>query len=183
MNEEFEVLKDITRRLHSAGIEYMMTGSMALAVYATPRMTRDIDIVLYISMQKAATLVNMFADDCYIDEQSVHVAIRDKGMFNIIHNESLMKIDCIVLKEDEYSQVSFTNRRNVHIEDAVISVIAPEDLILAKLIWAKKSGSELQLRDVHQMLTGVENLDHEYLHHWAKNTTVKKLLEKAAGHV
>jgi hypothetical protein len=42
MNEEISILIDVTSRLEKAGIHYMMTGSMALAVYSTPRMTRDI---------------------------------------------------------------------------------------------------------------------------------------------
>jgi hypothetical protein len=180
MNEEFEVLRDITYRLHSGGIEYMMTGSMALAVYATPRMTRDIDLVLHVSEKNADVLIDLFKEDCYIDTHSVRDAIRDKGMFNIIHTESIVKIDCIVLKEDEYSQLAFSNRRTVDVEGVSISVIAPEDLILAKLLWEKKSGSGFQLRDVQQILAGAEKLDQDYLNTWAMKTSIHALLKKAS---
>lgn len=182
MNEEFHVLKDMTHRLQSAGIDYMMTGSMALAVYATPRMTRDIDIVLHVSEHQADKLIELFEEDCYIDDQAVRDAINRKGMFNIIHNESIIKIDCIILKADEYSQVAFANRRDVDVEGVMISLIAPEDLIVTKLIWAKKSGSDIQIRDVHQMLTGNEKLDYDYLNRWARKTSVEKLLKEAADH-
>ena len=46
MNEQLEFVKQIASRLDSAGIAYMLTGSMALAIYAVPRMTRDIDLVI-----------------------------------------------------------------------------------------------------------------------------------------
>ena len=41
MNEEIELLKNVAAKLESAGIEYMMTGSMAMAFYSIPRMTRE----------------------------------------------------------------------------------------------------------------------------------------------
>lgn len=36
----------VVERLEAAGIEYMLTGSVAMAWYAQPRQTRDIDIVV-----------------------------------------------------------------------------------------------------------------------------------------
>ena len=46
MTPELETLLDMVGRLESAGIDYMLTGSMALNCYATPRMTRDVDFVV-----------------------------------------------------------------------------------------------------------------------------------------
>lgn len=49
MSEGLDVLQDISRRLALAGIPYMITGAMAMSLYARPRMTRDIDIVILLS--------------------------------------------------------------------------------------------------------------------------------------
>jgi len=43
--EPIEVLRDVTERLDNGKIAYMLTGSMAMMYYATPRYTADIDIV------------------------------------------------------------------------------------------------------------------------------------------
>jgi hypothetical protein len=43
---ELDVLRDVSRRLESAGISFMLTGSVAMNYYAQPRMTRDIDLVV-----------------------------------------------------------------------------------------------------------------------------------------
>ena len=48
MDEQFEFVKQIAARLEAADIPYMMTGSMAMAIYSVPRMTRDIDLVIEI---------------------------------------------------------------------------------------------------------------------------------------
>ena len=46
MSDELDVLKLVTARLEAAGIPYMVTGSMVANFYTTPRMTRDIDLVI-----------------------------------------------------------------------------------------------------------------------------------------
>jgi hypothetical protein len=46
MLTELEVLAIVTARLEAAQIAYMLTGSDAMSYYATPRMTRDVDLVV-----------------------------------------------------------------------------------------------------------------------------------------
>jgi hypothetical protein len=41
-----EELKNLTSRLDKAGIDYALCGGLALAVYARPRATLDIDIMI-----------------------------------------------------------------------------------------------------------------------------------------
>ena len=176
MNEELALLKDIARRLEDAGIEYMMTGSMALAFYSTPRMTRDIDIILQVSYADIGKIVALFKKDFYIDENSVRQAVRDQSMFNIIHNESVIKVDFIIRKDEEYRKEEFLRKRKITIEGSQVSIVSPEDLILSKLVWAKTSQSALQLRDVKQMMLNVKQIDHEYLTKWSKTLGVEELL-------
>jgi len=182
MNEELELLKTVASRLASAGIEYMITGSMALTLYSTPRMTRDIDIIIQVSPRDAERMMGLFQDDFYIDEPSMRKAILDKGMFNIIHNDSVIKVDFIIRKDEEYRRSEFFRRRRFDIGGAWISVVAPEDLILSKLVWLKISDSELQFKDVRQLLTTATDLDHEYLSKWSKPLGVEDHLKKASEH-
>ena len=44
--KQLEFMKQIAERLDTAHIRYMLTGSMAMAIYSVPRMTRDIDLVI-----------------------------------------------------------------------------------------------------------------------------------------
>lgn len=41
-----------------------------------------------------------FAGEYYIDPVSVRNAVSSRSMFNIIHNRTVVKVDCIVLKRD-----------------------------------------------------------------------------------
>ena len=179
MDEQLEFVKLIGKRLDEAGIEYMITGSVAMAIYSVPRMTRDIDLVVKIGKKDIYKLVNLFSRDCYIDEISVKEAIRERGMFNIIHNEWILKADFIIRKDTEYRVVEFARKNQIDIDGNIISIVAPEDLILSKLEWGKSSLSNLQLNDVREMIKSVEGLDWNYINKWAKVLGVDDLLEKA----
>ncbi|MHB9112359.1 MAG: nucleotidyl transferase AbiEii/AbiGii toxin family protein [Thermoleophilia bacterium] len=182
MTDELELIKYVASRLKEAGIEYMMTGSMAMAVYATPRMTRDIDMIIQVSTDDTGKIVSLFRDDFYIDETSVRQAVQNRGMFNIIHNKSIIKVDFIVRKDEKYRALEFLRRQQIDIEGVPVSIVAPEDLILSKLVWAKQSNSELQQRDVGQMLSVLGDLDNEYLDEWSGALGVEDLLNKAREH-
>ena len=152
IQSDLDILRDISTRLDSAGIAFMLTGSVAMNQYAQPRMTRDIDIVVMLNDADAATIVNLFEADYYVPVATVSRAIARRSMFNLIHNESVFKVDFIVLKDDPYRQEEFARRRQVMIEDFQTWVVSREDLILSKLVWAKDSRSEMQLRDVKNLL-------------------------------
>ena len=49
----------------------MVTGSLAQAVWAVPRMTRSIDVVVEVGPADAQRVIALFAGDCVIDEDAV----------------------------------------------------------------------------------------------------------------
>jgi len=178
-DEQLEFLKLVVQRLEAAGIPYMLTGSIALAIYSTPRMTRDVDILIECDAQSARQLATAFAEDSYVSEDAVQEAVRTRGSFNVIHQEWLTKADFFVLKEDVYQRMEFSRRRLVELGGFSASVVAPEDLILSKLVWALDSRSESQGRDVRALVASVPGLDWKYLWHWADVLGVRADLERS----
>lgn len=181
MDEQLEFLKLIASRLDSIGISYMMTGSMAMAVYSIPRMTRDIDLVVEIEPGDVENIVHLFSEDCYIDRESVRQAVLAHSMFNIIHNQWVVKADFIIKKNEAYRREEFSRRKKMVIEESVIFVVSVEDLILSKLVWGKQSQSSLQHNDVRLMVSTVSELDWTYMEKWAVVLGIYPLLEKAKG--
>ncbi len=176
MLDELAVLKLVTARLDAAGIPYMLTGSLASGHYGEPRMTRDIDLVVELEPADATRLVALFAAEFDVDEDSVRRAIERRSMFNLIHIEAIVKVDFIVRKDDAYRRGEFERRRRVAIAGQPMTLVSPEDLILSKLLWAKAGGSELQRRDVRQLIRMVSNLDWAYVDRWAAALSVSALL-------
>lgn len=171
---ELDVLRDVSLRLESAGIAFMLTGSTAMNYYVQPRMTRDIDLVVEVAADQTELLVALFKEDYYVDRVAISKAIAQRSVFNIIHNETIIKLDCIVLKVDPYRQEEFSRRRRITVRDFQTWIVSREDLILSKLYWARDSRSELQFRDVKNLLS--PDCDMAYLKTRAETLGVKPLL-------
>ncbi len=178
MEDQLAVVQWLAQKLDEAGIAYMFTGSMALTFYSIPRMTRDIDIVVEIDMTHLDRLMSLFSETCYIDRASVQRAIESAGMFNIIHQGLLIKADFIVRKPDAYRVEEFRRRREVQVGTTRLSVVSPEDLLLSKLVWAKDTESEMQMRDVEQLVRNLPDLDWHYIDAWADTLAVYHLVRK-----
>lgn len=158
-SEELVVLKQVTQRLERAEIAYMVTGSTAANFYTVPRMTRDIDIVVELLERDIQRFIPLFENDYYLEPETVREAVKNKGMFNLIHDEYVIKVDFVVRKDTPYRRREFSRRRKVSVDDQDLYLVAPEDLILSKLVWAKDSESEVQLADVRNLLQSVKGLN------------------------
>lgn len=176
LKSEVDILRDVSRSLESAGIAFMLTGSVAMNYYAQPRMTRDIDLVVALDEVQAETIVRLFEADYYVDLEAVSLAIAERSIFNLIHNDTVIKVDCIVLKSDAYRQEEFARRKQITLGDFQTWIVSCEDLILSKLYWAKESRSEMQLRDVGNLLA--LDCDAVYLHSRALTLGVEGFLKE-----
>lgn len=179
MSEELEVLKIVTHRLNKAGISYIISGSIAANYYTVPRMTRDIDIVIELKDADIDKFIGLFQKDFYTDEEMIKKEVLRKGIFNLIHNQYVIKIDFIVRKDLEFQKSAFFRRKKVLIEKTLMWFISAEDLILAKLIWAKDSHSEMQLKDVGNLLTTVKDIDMKYITKWLKKLNLYRIYREA----
>jgi len=178
MNEQAAVLRDITDCLERAGIDYMLSGSVALNYYAQPRMTRDIDLVIEIQMADIGRLATELGDDYYFDDQAVQMAIEHESLFNLIHYPSLTKIDCILRKSQAYRRQEFSRRQRVMFGDFPVWIVSAEDLLLSKLHWLKDSRSEMQFKDIRSLIDAVPQLNWVYLQHWAEQLDILALLDE-----
>lgn len=88
---DFPTLWKVVDRLERVGIDYMLTGSMAVNVYGHARATNDFDMVIQVGLGDVKNLSKLFEKDFYINEETVREAIRHESMFNIIDNETVFK--------------------------------------------------------------------------------------------
>jgi hypothetical protein len=98
MQNELDIVRDVARRLEQGELAYMLTGSMAMNYYAQPRMTRDIDLVVALKPRDTDTIVRLFTPDYYVARDAVSSSITHQSIFNLIHHESVIKVDCIIRK-------------------------------------------------------------------------------------
>ena len=173
---EIDIVRDISHRFQQAGIAYMLTGSMAMNYYAQPRMTRDIDVVIAIAPEDVHRLAASFRPSYYVSEESIRESIVHESIFNLIHEDTVIKVDCIIRKRSEYRRMEFERRQRISILDFTTFIVSKEDLIISKLFWAKDSHSEIQLGDVKNLLA--TGYDAAYLQRWTRELGLDNLFEK-----
>jgi hypothetical protein len=176
MQNELDIVRDVSTRLERGCLAFMLTGSMAMNYYAQPRMTRDIDIVVALAAKDSDLIVRLFSPDYYVSRDVVSSSILHQSMFNLIHQESVIKVDFIVRKNSPYRITEFERRQRISIEDFSTWIASKEDLIISKLYWAKDSRSELQLRDVKNLV--VTGCDHEYIERWTRELGLHTLWQE-----
>lgn len=179
MTDELLILRQVASALDTAGIPYMVTGSIALSVYAEPRMTRDVDIVIELSASDVDRFVDLFEAEFHGDRDRIRDAVQRRTMFNLIHTKAIVKIDCVVRKDTPFRVEEFRRRRQVEVDGFPLTVVAPEDLVLSKLDWARESRSEVQRRDVRLLLGAQPDLDWVYLRRWAAALELTQMLDEA----
>jgi hypothetical protein len=163
-----DVFRRITAALDRAGIAYMLTGSFASVHYGAPRSTQDIDIVIEADADKLKSFAqSLHRDQYYADINTALEALRRESMFNVIDLATGWKIDLILRKSRPFSKEEFGRRHAIDLEGIKVMVASPEDLIIAKLEWAKAGKSQRQIEDAAAIfrLRG-DDLDHVYIERW-----------------
>jgi hypothetical protein len=180
LTEELTVLFEVVHRLDALGTPYMLTGSMAANVYASPRMTRDLDLVVAIAPDTVERLPEAFPPDCYyLSPEAARAAVDNTTCFNLIHLATMLKIDIMVRKAGEYRLLEFSRRQLHTIEGQPVWVVSKEDLILSKLEWARESLSDRQLADVRNLLA--TGCDQQYLQQWANYLQLTAILTQVSA--
>ena len=151
-NELFDTLNDMVVRLNDLGVEYMVTGSVAMSSYVPARSTMDIDVIIEIEGSDVERFEQRFAGDYYVSLNSIRQARERNSMFNVMNFATGIKIDFITKKPNAFEEGKFERRRRSRIGEIEFWVISKEDLILSKLWWAKDSHSERQFEDVGRLI-------------------------------
>jgi len=167
------------------GIEYYIGGSVASSAYGIARATMDVDLVANVEIRQVNHLVKALETDYYIDAEMIRDAIHRSASFNLIHLETMFKIDVFIVKDQPYDSEALTRRHGDTLDEESsrkFYLASPEDVILNKLLWYQKGGgvSQQQWKDVLGVLkVQAGRLDLEYLEYWASRLNLSDLLNRS----
>ena len=99
-----------------------------------------------------------------------------QSSFNAIHQGTLIKVDFMVRKDDEFRRHEFSRRVRLRVDVFDAWVVSKEDLILSKLEWARESISQRQLSDVQNLIAS--GCDTEYLKEWSVKLNLIDMLTR-----
>lgn len=167
------------------GIAYYIGGSVASSAYGIARATMDVDLVADIKIPQVNRLVQALETDYYIDAETIREAIHRSTSFNLIHLDTMLKIDVFIVEDQPYDSEALARRCADTLEEEsprTFYLSSAEDIILSKLRWYQKGGgvSEQQWKDVLGVLkVQADKLDLEYLKNWASRLNVSDLLNRS----
>lgn len=179
-------VKPIIKTFDDLSISYYISGSIASSIYGMARATMDVDIVAAIESNHILPLRKYLEKEYYIDENIIADAIRRNTSFNLIHLETMIKIDVFIHKNESYQQETICRKRKDILDENDTSTeyyfSSPEDIIIHKLQWYEMGGriSERQWLDVIGVIkVQGASLDKSYLKSWSEKLRIIELLKNA----
>ena len=151
--ETLLVARTVGEALRSIGADWHVGGLVANSVHGTPRATQGADIVAALRPGHGERLAELLGEAFYIDADTAEIAIRSRRSFNVIHLETMFRVDVFVHRQDAYGVRAMADRllRVVSDETPIsLPVATPEDTEAHKPCWYRRADekSEKQWRDL-----------------------------------
>jgi hypothetical protein len=165
------------------GVTWLVGGSVASSLHGIPRSTQDVDLVADLRGPHADPLVADLVARFYVDRDAVRDGIRRRACFNLIHLDTMTKVDVFPARRDPLCASELTRRQRFEVAPGVwLPVASPEDIVLQKLDWFRRGGrvSERQWRDVLGVLdVAGSSMDLAWMRTLAAEVGLEALLEEA----
>ena len=183
---EPDLIDLFVRPLNQLGIRYVVSGSVAAMLYGEPRITHDIDFVVFLRAEDALRLAGIFPPPGYYvpptEVITTEMTRECRGHFNIIHIGSGFKADFYTANRDELHAWAFRHARRYAVREIPIVLAPAEYVIVRKLEYFREGGSEKHLRDIGAMLAvSGGQLDRSALGEWIQRLGVEKEWRRVAG--
>jgi hypothetical protein len=148
-----------TRIFGELRIPYLVSGSVASTFYGEPRMTYDVDIILFLKAEDVPRLESAFPPQQFYcppgDAIRAELERSHRGHFNLIHHATGFKADIYLSGSDPLHAWALERVRKVDFDGEVLALAPPEYVILRKLQFYREGRSTKHLRDIFRMLAGL----------------------------
>ncbi|MBM3713059.1 MAG: nucleotidyltransferase family protein [Actinobacteria bacterium] len=159
-----KLLTKIAKELDKNSIPYMIIGGQAVLLYGEPRLTRDIDITLGISIDKIDKILKIIeeinllpipVDIKSFAEKTFVIPAKDKN--------SGIRID-FIFSQTSYERQAIKRTNDVKIKNITLKFASIEDLIIHKIF----AGRPRDLDDIRSVILKNPDFDKDYTVKWLK---------------
>ena len=101
--EQIGVNRAVAQVLEDLGVAYYLCGSMASSYHGIYRATADADFVADLKTQHIKPFVERLQADFYVDHDAMSEAVLNQSSFNLIHEDTVLKVDVFVMKQRPFA--------------------------------------------------------------------------------
>lgn len=174
-----EAVVAVLDALETAGVPYMIVGSLASNFHGIPRSTRDADFVVEVPPGNLEHLGDALPPELTLQRQGSFEAVTGTTRYLIALTDSPFVCELFVRSDDAHDRARFSRRQRVRLLERVACVATAEDMIVTKLRWADAAGRSKDVEDIRNIIAvrGSE-LDWAYVERWAAAHGTTSLLDQ-----
>ena len=158
MSDLERALADVATIFGDAGIQYMLIGGMANAIWGQPRATVDVDLTVGVGVDQSNSLLALLGSSVQSAPPDPEQFAGDTGVLPFVHATGI-RVD-LIFGTNAYATQALFRATEVSLAGISVRVCTPEDLIVHKLM----AGREKDRLDVEAIITiRRQSLDRSYL--------------------
>jgi hypothetical protein len=156
-----EKVEALARALEAAGVPHAFGGAIALAYYATPRGTRDVDVNVFLPASAFGRVLAALTP-LGVEPPTAHVrrTLERDGQARLFWDRTPLDL---FFSYTELHDACLERQRKVAFGGVRIAILSPEDLAVFKVLFAR----DKDWRDLREMLLAqAGGLDASYVLGW-----------------
>jgi len=149
--------------LKKSKIRHFYIGGLAVLATGEPRMTRDVDLIMFVPKANVERLVDAFVDGGFsVNRRGALADAAERGALSMRYGG--VAVD-VILASTDLEESAWRRRKRRRVFGRTVNMPSPEDLILLKVI----PGRPRDLEDVKGIVASFgPELDRTYLRRWAQ---------------
>ena len=104
-------LRPVLQALSGLGVRHFVGGSIASSAHGVARASVDGDVVAELGPAHVAPFVAALRDTYYVPEERIRDAVARRASFNVIHLDTLLKVDVFVSRDRPFDRRAFERSR------------------------------------------------------------------------
>jgi predicted nucleotidyltransferase len=156
------LISRIARNLDKLNIPYMIIGGQAVLLYGTPRLTKDIDITLGISIENLSDMVKVCKSSrLNILPKKYKEFVSKTFVLPVEDRTSGIRVD-FIFSFTPYEKQAIKRANKVNVGKKTVKFASVEDVVIHKIF----AGRARDLEDVKNIILKNRKINKRYINKW-----------------
>lgn len=185
--DPIKIILKLVKIFERLSIPYVTESGLARAIKTDRQLPSFIALIVDLRRDKVAGLFEAVEPHFKVTEAAMREAIRAQSGVTLVHKETKIAVNLLLLKDESFWQSLFSRRKSISVQlnpERSLWVPSLEDIFLEKLIEYRDSdrnGDQLWRDIVWMLKVQNEDLDFEYLREWAIALHAVDIYDRALG--